>query len=256
MKRLVLEGFGHPQVAYGFFTRQGGVSKGIYASLNCSPQSSDNLGHVAQNRARVVEALGGGDLSTLKQIHSAECHLIARDCTHGFEEGDALVTKTPGQIVGVLTADCGPVLFAGEDSDGNPVIGAAHAGWGGALKGVLESTIHEMVNQGAIKETIHAAVGPCIAQPSYEVSVEFREPFMAEDKVAADYFRAGKHGKLHFDMPGYITYRLRRAGVTHIAHANHDTYAMEDDYFSFRRATHRGQNDYGRQISAICVRSS
>lgn len=242
-------------IAHGFFGRQGGVSTGVYSSLNCSPQSRDDAGHIAENRELVLKVLGGGELSTLKQMHSPICFPVGSSCTRGIEEGDALVTKTPGQVIGCLTADCGPVLFYGTGGRDNfPVIGAAHAGWGGALKGVLESTINAMVKMGADIKTIRAAIGPCIGEANYEVAADFKIPFLREDKKAVQFFKLKPDGKFLFDLQGYIKFRLNRAGVQKTITANRDTYAMEADYFSFRRTTHRGEADYGRQISAISIR--
>ncbi len=256
MKKLLLDGFRHPAITYGFYTRQGGVSSGLYDSLNCAPHSQDNPEHIAENRRRVSQDLGGDCLSTLKQIHSPVCRMVVQTPALSADEGDALVTRTAGHVLGVLTADCGPALFYGEDKKGNPVIGAAHAGWGGALRGVLESTIEKLQALGAIKETIHAALGPCIGPKSYEVDVSFQTPFVDEDKTSLRFFHEGKDdSKLMFDMPSYIIYRLQRDGIAHTAVLGHDTYDMEQDYFSFRRATHRGEKDYGRQISAIMIRS-
>ncbi|MFA7275483.1 MAG: peptidoglycan editing factor PgeF [Pseudobdellovibrionaceae bacterium] len=240
-------------IVHRFFTRHGGVSSGLYASLNCSPQSQDDPACVAENRARALAAMEGAGLSTLKQIHSPNCRIVAGDCTRGTEEGDALVTATSGQVLGVLTADCAPVLFRGKTSGGQPVIGAAHAGWGGALKGVLETTLGAMEELGALRGSIEALVGPCIAPQSYEVDAEFCRPFLEEDKGAAAYFTA-RGAKFHFDLPAYVMFRLMRAGLTQMSWTGHDTYAEEADYFSFRRATHRGENDYGRQVSAIMIR--
>lgn len=254
MKKFQVEGFAHPAISYGFYTRQGGVSTGLYDSLNCAPHSQDAPECIAENRRRVLMDLGGDALSTLKQIHSPICRMVEESPTTIADEGDALVTRRAGHVLGVLTADCGPVLFYGEDKAGHPVIGAAHTGWGGALKGVLESTIVKMQELGAIKESIHAALGPCIGPKSYEVDVSFQTPFVDEDKKALRFFHEGKDAsKLMFDMPSYIIYRLQRDGIVYAAVSGHDTYAMEQDYFSFRRATHRGEKDYGRQISAIVI---
>lgn len=255
MNILTVDDFFSGSVSHGFFGRQGGVSTGLYQSLNCSPQSKDDPQNVAENRARVLKALGGNGLSTLKQIHSPICLPVENTCMNGVEEGDALVTKTAGQVIGCLTADCAPVLFAGTDRDGAPVIGAAHAGWGGALKGVLESTIAGMVNLGADISTIKAAIGPCIGQASYEVGADFMTPFIEEDKNAAQFFSSLDGGqKMLFNLSAYVEFRLKRAGIGHILSVNKDTYALENEYFSFRRATHRGETDYGRQISAISIR--
>lgn len=256
MNILKFDDFFPDVITHGFFGRCGGLSTGLYDNLNCSPQSKDNPEAVAENRARVMEVLGGRELSTLNQIHSSICLSVENSCMQGIEEGDALVTKTAGQVIGCLTADCGPVLFYGLDRENKPVIGAAHAGWGGALKGVVESTIDAMVKLGADKRNIRAAIGPCIGQASYEVGIEFAAPFLAEDQDAEKFFRAGSNDKLFFDLQGYIAFRLKRYGVEHIVTAHKDTYALKDEYFSYRRATHQGESDYGRQISAICIRST
>lgn len=279
MNIFTFDNFFPDTIAHGFFGRQGGVSTGIYDSLNCSYQSHDLAEHVDENRLRVLKALNGKNLLTLKQIHSDICFPLENSCMTGGEEGDALVTKTAGQALGCLTADCGPVLFYGTDTRGAPVIGAAHAGWGGALKGVLESTIQSMVKLGAELDTIYAAIGPCLAQENYEVGAEFMGPFVAEDERGGFFFcpltrppfvghplPAGERdgvrgadsgeGKRLFNLPAYIEFRLKRAGITRIATAKSDTYALESDYFSYRRATHRGEPDYGRQISAIMIRST
>lgn len=254
MNILTVDDFFSDVVSHGFFGRQGGVSTGLYQSLNCSPQSKDDPQNVAENRVRVLKALGGNGLSTLKQIHSPICLPVENACMNGVEEGDALVTKTAGQVIGCLTADCAPVLFAGTDRDGAPVIGAAHAGWGGALKGVLESTIAAMVNLGAELSTIKAAIGPCIGRTSYEVGKDFMTPFVEEDQNATQFFSSSHGDKYLFDLSAYVEFRLKRAGIGHILSVNKDTYALENEYFSFRRATHRGETDYGRQISAISIR--
>ena len=242
-------------ISAGFFGRQGGVSTGLYSSLNCSPQSQDNPDAVTENRARVMRCLGGKDISTLKQIHSDICLPIEGGCMTGLAEGDALVTKTPGKIIGCLSADCGPVLFYAWDGRGAPVIGAAHAGWGGALKGVLESTVAAMVKLGAGVETVTAVIGPCLAAENYEVGADFSAPFVAEDARAAAFFRVPEgQQNSYFDLPAYLHFRLQRAGVRTIVQAHTDTYANESTYFSYRRATHRKEPDYGRQISAIMIR--
>jgi YfiH family protein len=254
MDFLSFHDFFPDDISHGFFGRQGGVSTGVYDSLNCSTQSRDDPDCIAENRTRVLRVLGGQGLSTLKQIHSSICYPVENSCMEGIEEGDALVTRTPGQVIGCLTADCGPVLFYGADVRGAPIIGAAHAGWGGALKGVLESTMKGMLNLGAELSTIKAAIGPCIAQASYEVDRDFIKAFIEEDPQTSRFFDGKTSDKAHFDLQGYIQYRLVRAGVLHIVAANQDTYAQDDRYFSYRRATHRGEMDYGRQISALCIR--
>lgn len=243
-------------VAHGFFGRKGGVSKGLYQSLNCGVGTQDTIESVRENRRRVMAALGARDLVSLKQVHSADC-AVARAAWEmtARPEGDAMVTDVPGLALGILTADCGPVLFYGEKADGSPVIGAAHAGWGGALKGVLEGTINTMAEQGALPESIHASLGPCIGPKSYEVRDEFAVPFLEQAPENEHFFRsARKEGHLMFDLPGYIASRLARAGVRHVSITGQDTYALEQDYFSYRRATHRAEPDYGRQISALVIR--
>lgn len=243
------------KVSYGFYGRQGGVSDGIYASLNCGLSSADRVDAVIENRARVQQQLQAHDLLGLYQVHSADCVTVhAVGDAHRGIQADAMVTSVPGLALGVLAADCGPVLFYGETAGAKPVIGAAHAGWGGAVKGVLESTLYAMKNLGAVKETIQVAIGPCIRQDSYEVSVGFEQPFLAEDNASALFFKQ-QQGRYLFDLAGYIGFRLRRAGVQQIVDCGLDTYADEGRYFSYRRATHRQDPGYGRQIAAIVIAS-
>lgn len=244
-------------LAHGFFGRRGGVSGGIYESLNCGFGTDDAPENAAQNRAKVCEALGvvPENLLNLYQIHSDKCVTVTEGwAPEGRPEADAMVTDRAGLALGILTADCAPVLFYGEKADGAPVIGAAHAGWGGAVKGVLESTVAAMEALGAGKDTMTAAIGPCIMQGSYEVSDAFQEPFMAQDQANAQFFREGKDGHLQFDLPGYIVRRLMLLGVPEIMTNGIDTYFDELDYFSFRRTTHRAEPDYGRQISVISIK--
>lgn len=246
-------------IAYGFYGRTGGVSDDIYASLNCAPGSNDTPENVTRNRSIVAQDLGVKDdtISTLWQCHSATCYPITTHVPVGDArpKGDALVTDVAGLAIGILTADCGPVLFAGKKRDGSPVIGAAHAGWGGALGGVLEDTVAKMVQLGATLESIKACLGPCILQPSYEVQDAFAEPFLEKHDAAERFFMAGrKPGHLMFDLAGYIAFRLAHAGVKHVSLMGIDTYADEENCFSYRRATHRGEPDYGRELSAIIIR--
>ncbi len=246
-------------IGYGFYGRTGGVSEGIFSSLNCGPGSGDNLDHVAVNRAKVAQHLGAkdGTISTLYQCHSGDCLSIDTHVPEGKArpQADALVTDKKGLAIGILTADCGPVLFAAKKQNGDPVIGAAHAGWGGALKGVLEDTISKMVRIGATPESIKACVGPCILSASYEVSNDFSKPFITQHEQAEHFFKAApKAGHLMFDMAGYIAMRLALAGVKQVSLMGVDTYREESECFSFRRATHRGETEYGRQISAIVIR--
>jgi YfiH family protein len=241
-------------VTHGFFGRQGGVSSGLYNSLNCGVGTQDDPANVQENRARVLASVGGNALVTLKQVHSATCLYTDAAFAHR-PEADAVVTDVPGLAIGVLTADCGPVLFYGETAEGKPVIGAAHAGWGGALKGVLESTVKTMLGRGARIETISASLGPCIGQKSYEVQNDFALPFLEQDPANEHFFKAARReGHLMFDLPGYIASRLAQAGVQHVSITGIDTYSAEEDYFSYRRTTHRAEKDYGRQVSVIAIR--
>lgn len=247
------------RIVHGFFTRNGGVSTGLYGSLNCGVGSNDDPASVIENRARVAAALdtAAGNLLTLHQIHSNICLSIdaAYDAVHNRPQADALVTDTPGLAIGVLTADCGPVLFSGQSKDGKPVIGAAHAGWGGALKGVLENTILAMEARGLDKSTLKAVLGPCIGPKTYEVSETFRDPFIVQDMKNARFFvPAGRPGHLMFNLPGYIKHRLFLAGVPQIGVMGRDTCAEPDLFFSYRRSTHRREPDYGRQVSVIQIR--
>lgn len=237
------------QVRHGFFTRKGGASSGIFAGLNCGTGSSDQAEIVAINRARVAEAMGVEDIVTLHQIHSADVATITAPHPTGVERtrADGMVTATPGIALGILTADCQPVLFADAASG---VIGAAHAGWRGALEGVLEATIDAMVVLGAERSQIHAVIGPTISQPNYEVSPDFIYAFLDDDRDNARFFTKGRGDRLLFDLPGFGLNRLRRAGVS-AEWTGHCTYQDPSRFFSFRRTTHQGEADYGRLMSVI-----
>ena len=239
-----------PGITHGFFGRTGGVSGGIYASLNCGPGSGDAPQNVAENRRRVHQALGARALNTLHQIHSPDVVTVTEGWTRG-PQADGMVTATTGIALGILTADCAPVLFADAEAR---VAGAAHAGWKGALAGVLDATVAAMERLGARRARIAAAIGPCISQANYEVGPEFHTRFAAEDARNARFFlpsdRAGHH---RFDLEGYVSERLNAAGVDKIARLSACTYARDADFFSFRRTTHRGEKDYGREISAILL---
>ncbi len=244
-------------VFHGFFGNQGGVSGGVYASLNCGVGSNDDPSHIAKNKALVAGAVGVGvdHFCELHQIHSDKCLIVDSVMDGERAQGDAFVTKARGLALGVLTADCAPVLFYGVNGDGAPVIGAAHAGWGGALGGILGSTVEAMTSLGVEPKNIRAAIGPCIAKASYEVGEDFTNPFMDEDDVNERFFvSAQKQGKLMFDLAGYSAFKLSKAGVRHVFINDIDTYANEGQYFSYRRKTHRGEDDYGRQISVICLK--
>lgn len=247
-----------PGVRHGFFSRNGGVSAGIYASLNCGPGSADDPEAVAENRARVARHLGAPHSSvvTLYQVHGAEaCAVDAPLPRERLPKADAIVTATPGLAVGVLTADCAPVLLAGFDAAGRrPVVAAAHAGWRGALAGVLDSAVAAMEKLGARRRTICAAVGPCISQMAYEVGPEFESAVLADSADNRRFFlRTGAGSRPRFDLPGYAASRLRRAGVDRIEMKSACTYEGESVYFSYRRSQHRREPDYGRQISAIVI---
>jgi polyphenol oxidase len=252
MKTLTTD-LGNDGIRHGFFTRQGGVSDGIYNSLNCAWGSGDRPENIRQNRGRVAAALGLApeNILTLSQVHSARAVTVTQGWTReNIPEGDALVTDRPGFGLAVLTADCVPVLFAARDKK---IIGAAHAGWKGAVGGILEATIAAMHALGAGPSGITAAIGPCIGPESYEVKEGFEAPFLAQDKSNASFFRkARKEGHLMFDLPGYAAHRLKKLGVS-VVDLRQDTLANEDAFFSYRRTTQRGEKDYGRQISVVAI---
>jgi polyphenol oxidase len=243
-----------PTLDHGFFTRRGGVSDGAWASLNVGLRGGDVPERVAENRARAAGALGGTaeHLVTARQVHGAVALAVAEPWdNHAAPEADALVTDRPGLILGVLTADCGPVLLADREAG---VVGAVHAGWKGAFGGVLETALAAMVRLGAAPRRVTAALGPCIAQSSYEVGPEFVARFAAEDDAIGAFFAPGSAGKARFDLAGYVAARLRRAGVGRIEVLGRDTCAEEDLFFSFRRTTRRGEERFGLQLSAIVLR--
>lgn len=242
-----------PRIAHGFFTRRGGVSEGIYASLNCGLGSQDKSEAVAENRARAAAQLGvlPERLLTCYQFHSTEVLEVSGPWDgNGPQRADGLVTTTPGLALGILTADCLPVLLA--DSQAG-VVGAAHAGWKGALSGILEATLSAMQRLGAEKDRITAATGPAISVESYEVGPEFRNRFL---QYSADYdrfFEPDPNGRPHFDLKAFAQARLQAAGVQQVEVLAQDTCSAEEDFFSYRRACHRGEQDYGRELSAICL---
>ncbi len=238
-----------PGIAHGFFSREGGVSTGVYASLNCGPGSGDDTSSVSENRARATAALSNSaKLVTGAQIHSATVHIVDRNWDFAARaQGDGLVTAEPGVALGILTADCAPVLFADAQAG---VIGAAHAGWKGALGGVLEATIAAMKSLGAGR--IKAAIGPAISQVNYEVGQDLRDRFGASD--ARFFAEAGRPGHYHFDLSGYVAHGLKQAGVDDVTDLALCTYPPGNGFFSYRRTTHRGESDYGRELSAILLR--
>lgn len=242
-----------PRLAHGFFTRDGGVSSGIYDSLNCGLGSADDRANALENRRRAAAHLGltADRLVTLYQIHSAEAVIVNEPWAPGDgPKADGMATRTRGLALGVLAADCTPILFA--DAEGG-VIGACHAGWKGALAGVAEATIDAMIALGAVRARLIAAIGPTIRQPAYEVGADYRDRFIASDARSAPFFAPGKDdAHAQFDLPGYLTCRLTDAGVTVIADTALCTY-QDQGFFSFRRTTHRGEPDYGRNLSAIAL---
>lgn len=239
-------------VPHGFLGRRGGVSTGVVAGLNVGTGSQDNPAAIAQNRRLAIEAvLPGASLATVYQVHSVDAVYVEAPWPHEERpKADAMVTDRPGLLLGILTADCAPVLFADVEAG---VVGAAHAGWRGALAGVTDSAIAAMEKIGASRERIVAAVGPCIAQPSYEVDEGFRSRFLEADAANTRFFIDGLTGKPHFDLEGYVASRLREARIRRVETLRLDTYADPDRFFSFRRATHRGDPDYGRQISLVAL---
>jgi len=244
---------------HSFFTRKGGVSTGPYQSMNCGFGSADSQTHVRENRARAATALGVEPtcLLTLYQVHSAKTVTVTQVWSpEHAPKADAMVTRTPGLALGILTADCAPVLFA---DCKNRVIGAAHAGWKGALKGVIEATVEHMLLLGGEREHITAAIGPCISQKNYEVGPEFRTRFCDTDSGFAVYFvpsdsEATDHWR--FNLPSFVSHRLTACGIAHGRDHPACTYDEKDRFYSYRRSTHGGEPDYGRTLSAIVLDAS
>ena len=234
---------------HGFFTRKGGASSGVFEGLNCGLGSSDQAEVVKINRARVAEAMQvpPDHLVTVYQVHSADV-LTVEGPVKDSPKADAMVTSQPGIALAILTADCQPVLFADAKAG---VIGAAHAGWRGALDGVLESTVASMEALGANRADISAVIGPSISQAAYEVGPEFIDAFLDQDPGNSRFFANGEGDRYQFDLTGYGLHRLRSAGVGHSEWTRHCTYSEPDRFFSFRRATHVQEADYGRLISTI-----
>lgn len=234
-------------IPHGFMTRRGGVSRGTVSGLNCGYGAEDDPAAVAENRHRAAEAvMPGARLVGLYQVHSPDVVTVDNPWSDDDRpEADGFVTAQPGILLGIVTADCAPVLFADREAG---VIGAAHAGWRGAHDGVLERTVNAMESLGADRNRIVAVVGPCIARQSYEVDDGFRTQFAEDD---AKWFAAGRAGHWQFDLPGYVLSRLSACGVSQAEWIGRDTYTDEASFYSFRRATHRGEADYGRQLSLI-----
>jgi polyphenol oxidase len=235
---------------HGFCGRRGGVSCGEVAGLNAGLGSGDEADAVRINRERAANAvLPGARLVSVYQVHSPHCVTVTEPWADDARpEADALVTDRPGLLLGIVTADCAPVLFADHAAG---VVGAAHAGWKGAIGGVTDATIAAMIALGARREAIAAAIGPCIAQTSYEVDEAFRDRFLADSADSAVHFAPGAPGHWQFDLEGYVATRLSAAGLTMIERIGLDTYSAPERFYSFRRATHRNEAAYGRQISLI-----
>jgi purine-nucleoside/S-methyl-5'-thioadenosine phosphorylase / adenosine deaminase len=241
-----------PEIAHSFFGRTGGVSKGIFASLNCGPGSTDYRPDVLENRRRVEHALGDIPLFTLSQAHGTTAVTVKKPWPiTGAPEADAMVTKMPGIALGILTADCAPVLLADVTAR---VVGGAHAGWKGALAGVTDAAIVAMEKLGAERSRIVAAIGPSIGPTNYEVGPELFARFAEADSSNKDFFApSDRADHFRFDLQSYVARRLERARIGDVERLLACTYAEEKTFFSFRRATHRGEADYGRQVSAILL---
>jgi len=241
-------------IAHGFFTRQGGVSEGLYTTLNCGLGSNDEPARVAENRRRVAQALCGRDSSivTLNQVHSARAVVVEGAVARERRpRADAIVTRARGVVIGVLAADCAPVLIADARAK---VVAAVHAGWRGALAGVLEAAVAAMEGLGAERRRMRAAVGPCINQAAYEVGAEFEAQFLQADRAYAGFFmRTPSALRPRFDLPGFIEHRAGRLGLQSVERCALCTYENESLFFSYRRSIHRNEPDYGRHISAIVV---
>ena len=239
-------------VRHGFLGRRGGVSEGLCWGLNIGWGAQDDRDSVRENRRRAVEAVApGAALVTLYQVHSPDAlHVTAPFPDDGRPEADAMVADRPGLVLGILTADCAPVLLADREAG---VIAAAHAGWKGALGGVVEATVAEMERRGARRGRIAAAVGPCIARRSYEVDESLLRRFVETDPAHERFFSLGREGRYQLDLEGFVVSRLAEAGLARIEALGEDTYSQPERFFSYRRATHRGEPDYGRQISLIAL---
>ncbi len=251
---MTLEILSHDSLAgfrHGFFTRRGGASSGIFKGLNCGFGSTDQRQAVALNRARVAQAMQVKEdaLISVHQIHSADVVHVTRPFAGPKPQVDAMVSNTKGVALGILTADCEPVLFGDPDAG---VVGAAHAGWQGALNGVLEATIGAMIKLGAVRENISAIVGPAISQRNYEVGPEFMDRFLDVDPDFGQFFAGGQGDRVHFDLPAFGVARLRGAGIKHAEWTRHCTYDDPDRFYSYRRTVHNREADYGRLISVIC----
>lgn len=234
---------------HGFFTRKGGASSGIFSGLNCGFGSSDQSEVVQINRDRVAQAMQvtPSHLLGVHQVHSADVHVTTGPDASNVK-ADAIVTATPGLALAILTADCQPVLFADASAG---VIGAAHAGWKGAMSGILEATLDAMETLGAKRENTTAVIGPSISQRAYEVGPEFFDTFVLQDDSLSRFFSGGVGDRMHFDLPSYGLHILRSAGIGFAEYTNHCTYSDSDRFYSYRRSVHKKEVDYGRLISCI-----
>lgn len=243
-----------PNIQHGFFGKNGGISAGVYDSLNCSPGSSDLLENVMENRRRVMASLGetleekGAKLYGLHQIHSTKVYTITNDMPNNdFRKGDAMVSNQQGVFLSVLGADCTPVLFSNADGT---VIGAAHAGWKGAVTGIVEAVVEKMCDLGAKRSEIKACIGPTIHQSSYEVKQDFIDQLNELSVIPSDQFLLVEQGRYYFDLPAYLLEQCKRSEIM-AEDLSLDTYQLKDEYFSYRRNTHESLKDYGRQVSVI-----
>ncbi len=237
-------------IVHGFFGRQGGVSTGLYESLNIGEGSGDDAQAIRDNRDLICEALGADKLLSCFHVHSSKVMTVTEQW-HARPQADGMVTKVPDLALCILTADCVPVLFADPDAK---VIGAAHAGWKGAIAGICEATLDAMEAIGADRANVTAAIGPAIQQESYEVGPEFRDTFVGEHEWTDRLFKAGREDRSHFDLTGYVEAVLLREELKAVDNIGHDTCAMEQEYFSNRRRNHRGEEDYGRNGSVIMLK--
>ena len=243
-----------PQIKHAFFTRHGGISPGIYASLNCGFSSADKLENIRENRRRAMGFFGkkGNALVTINQVHGSGV-INVKEIRNGEQQpkADGMVTKKKGIVLGILTADCAPVLFA-EPSSG--IIGACHAGWRGALSGIVPKTVNAMENMGAMRKRIIAAIGPCIGQRSYEVGSDFKEKFLEKDKDYEKFFQSVGSTLAHFNLPGFVEWQLQVSGVTKHDRIKTDNFMDENILYSYRRMIKNDQSDYGRGLSAIMIK--
>jgi len=253
-------------VCHGYFSRHGGVSRGLYKSLNCGQDVGDKTVHVKRNHEIVTENMGMApdQLVTLEQCHKAQCVMVEQAWKSDARPiADAMVTDRPGYLLGIITADCGPVLFYGEKDNGAPVVGAAHAGWRSAFGGVIDSTVKAMLEAGALLDGLCVSIGPCIGPESYQVSTAFKAEFLAQDKENESFFEVREEdadlkfrGGCYFDLPAYIEDRAHKCGIQKVSRLNLDTYGNRVDYFSHRHATRRGGEVCGRQLSVIGIKNS